>query len=132
MTNREKVIRGLKETADDLAAWETDVCPKDRGQITKMRQTVMDALDLLKEDRPRVLPFSEIKAFDGVVWLEDVDKQAVIRAICNGYVVTHDLLAFSAKTGSPVGMVDDYNKRWRAWTACPTDEQRQETVWDGL
>ena len=131
MIDREKVIHDLSETADDLAAWERDVSPEDRGQITQMRRSVLNALDLLQADVPRVLAYPEIVSFDGVVWIETIGAQNVIRAICNGYVVTHDLLAFSAKSGSPVGMVDDYNKRWRCWTACPTDEQRKETTWDG-
>lgn len=141
MAEREKVIRGLEchATKGFVACQDCPYYPDEliyeddddmEGTICE-EKLAADAIALLKEQGPRVLAYPEIVSFDGVVWIETIGAQNVVRAICNGYVVTHDLLAFSAKSGSPVGMVDDYYKRWRCWTSRPTPEQMRDTPWEG-
>lgn len=184
MTDLEKVIKGLEETADDLAAWERVVYSGDRGQITTMKNRVQDAIDLLgaqscedavsreaaiaavwdfmlsigKGKKPytagellqvardviqalpsiqptpiaKVLTFDEIIATQpgNVVWLEDIDKDKIIAGLVIRSYIYSKMIKFQV-----VGRVvecdfDDYDIRWRCWTAKPTEEQRKAVKWE--
>ena len=87
-----------------------------------------DALALLKAQEPRVLELSEIHR--GVaVWLEDVDKADAILAI--GGSSAGGTKCFITENDISIAPLDaEYNVRWRAWTAEPTEEQMEATPWD--
>ena len=80
-----------------------------------------------KAQEPRVLELSEIHR--GVaVWLDDVDKADVILAI--GGSSAGGTKCFITENDISIAPLDaEYNVRWRAWTAEPTEEQRKATPW---
>ena len=93
-----------------------------------------DALTLLKEQEARVLSAEEIRSGEAVVmWLEDKDRENVIpglwfRLSNEGGDEAVDIHVMDGFIGARLA---EYNKRWRAWTAHPSDEQRKEAAWNG-
>ena len=97
-----------------------------------------DALELLKEQEPRVMTLEELEdALDTVVWLDIPNTEN----LADGYSL---IMAYSHKNGfilldSPFGdnpsqdrfEYKDYGITWRCWTFRPTDEQRKAVKWDG-
>lgn len=140
---REKVIRGLK-----LCAYDPDPgqelkevrscpeCPYYRAGCSP--QLIRDALDLLKEQEPRALEYSEIEKHP-LVWLEDNDKEDVIPALFlqyNGWNAEFavqapdedvDTIIRSPIVSAVEGM---YGITWRVWTSHPLEKMRNEVSWD--
>ena len=87
-----------------------------------------EAAEMLEAQEPVVLELSEIHR--GVaVWLGDVDKADVILAI--GGSSAGGTKCFITENDISIAPLDaDYNVRWRAWTAEPTEEQREATPWN--
>ena len=62
------------------------------------------------------------------VWLEDIDKQDVIRA--TGGSSAGGAKCFITEDDRSIAPLDaDYNIRWRAWSQEPTEEQRKKEKW---
>ena len=99
---------------------------QDAEEVIAMYSSV---IQLLKTQKPKVIAFEDIHR-GMTVWLEDIDKEDVILAIggssCSGSkcFITEKYISIAVKD-------DEYNKRWRAWTQPPTDEQRKAIPWDG-
>ena len=106
-----------------------DDCKKAAGWLD-------EALVLLKAQGPRIMSLAEAKNADSV-WLEDIDKEAVVPAKCFGsidHADEHRRTGFMARYGrctfkSICPRDDDYMVRWRAWTAEPSSAQREATPW---
>lgn len=92
-----------------------------------------EAHGLLEEKRPRVLTLEEVRALqDGAaVWIEDNDKVVVIPAIVNHvWNSLPNMVSFTAAyTREVKADMLWYGVKWRCWTSCPTDEQREATPW---
>lgn len=86
-----------------------------------------DAIAILKGQEARIMPLSEIKSLEhnDVVWLEDSDKERVIPAIVTDTGAMSDCIEFAISNRRIVVTYNDYSIRWRGWTSCPTDEQRE-------
>ena len=122
----EKISAGLKchFTGD------CDKCPYDHEYADWMYvcdELVEDATAWLDSMKPRVIPLEEIHR-GMAVWLEDIDKKEVVLAIggascagCKCFITEKDLSI------APKDV--DYNRRWRAWTAPPTNAQRKAVKW---
>lgn len=121
MVNREKVLKGLEccLVFDEDWLYHCDECPyratEDERKVIDwcchLEELRKDALELLKEQEPRVLTLEEAKKAE-VCWLEQ-----------RGYepYATDD-----ADTWNP----EIYGKAYRCWSLKPTDEQRKAVKWD--
>ena len=119
--DREKVIKGLEKWIDDPLAQNAEIEP----------QLVHDALELLKEQEPRVMTLDEVKAFDwDYCYLEEERLPGkTYRAICGDYALT--CITWSCIASMRIQHGDDhYGKKWRCWTAKPTEDQRQAVKWE--
>lgn len=129
--NVEKVIKGLECRSTNLPNRDCENC---RYGMTMGRRwgcdfmrLCGDALALLKAQEPRVLALDEIHR-GMAVWLEDVDKADVILAI--GGSSAGGAKCFITENDTSIAPLSaEYGIRWRAWTAEPTDEQREATTW---
>lgn len=129
MTIREDVMKGL------------DVCGK-IGPCTKCPYSGIpdchlklkrDALDLLSECVPRVLTVEELHI--------DADEPAVCYIECRGKDGVYVTQPYRYKdTGWVIipymGIelteschVTEYGRKWRCWTLCPSEEQRNSMPW---
>lgn len=121
---REKVIVEFEQCLDDSVV---AVVPAD---------TVRDALALLRAQEPRVMALEEVQVLcnNDVVWLEDKGNPKVIPGIVKSrHLWPHSVMMvtnFIRSDGRTVTAGDeDYGVRWRAWTSCPADEQREVKPW---
>jgi hypothetical protein len=120
MADREKVITDVEEAikilgkVDELTFW-----------LDFVRVAVERALELLKEQEPRVLTLEE--ATEDECWFEYI----------NGSCGNADVDMKDNKTAiiyrtnrRPVQvLITDYMKKWRCWDRRPTDEQRKAVKW---
>ena len=133
MTDRQKVIRALECCSqldiDDICPAE---CPYAQDVCCGTVQLMADALELLKEQEPRVLTLEEVHemAWDYCYLEEEVIKDKVLQIYTGKYrikCITWPSIASCVLTFGD----DAYGKRWRCWTSRPTDEQRKAVKWDG-
>ena len=83
---------------------------------------------LLKEQEARVMTLEEVKAFDwDYCYLEE--ERLPGKEYCGDYALT--CITWPCVTSMRIQHGDDsYGKKWRCWSAKPTDEQRQEVKWN--
>lgn len=139
MTDREKVIEGLECCADDKPFYHAhcDDCPynglnpDNLGGCTKLYR---DALELLKEQEPRVIDADEIVlSADPSKWLWVERKGDYCAEAFKAGKTISGLIAFDSETPGAFlycERPDEYGKTWRCWTSRPTDEQRNAVKWD--
>lgn len=146
MTKREKVIRGLGACKPiSLFGRDCENCPyydeEDADDlpfgVCNIQDMLNDALELLKEQEPRVMTWNEILRSSEIesppVWLEDNDKIHVVPALVIGSLLTlqNGAITFILR-GKRIGAnKSDYGTRWRAWTSRPSPEQMRDTPWEG-
>ena len=90
-----------------------------------------DVLSLLKEQEPRVMTLDEVKAFgwDCCYLEEERLTGKEYRAVCGDYALT--CITWPCIASMRIQHGDDsYGKKWRCWSAKPTDEQRQAVKWE--
>lgn len=96
-----------------------------------IRHMNTDALALLKDQEPRVMTLEEVKAFgwDFCYLEEERLPGKEYRSICGDYALT--CITWSCVTSMRIQHGDDsYGKKWRCWSAKPTDEQRKAVKWE--
>lgn len=84
----------------------------------------------MKDNEPRVLTLEEVRDEYEAVWLETKYLSSTVAIVDHG--------ESNAKWACVVFGVDDsytllwcsYGKKWRCWSAKPTDEQREAVPWD--
>ena len=93
---------------------------------------IHDAVKLLREQRPRVLRLDEVIALNQgeVVWLEDIDKPAVIPGLLDKVFVMTKVVDFQLVNKTITADFDEYGERWRCWMAPPTDKERKAVSWE--
>lgn len=119
MTDREKVIEGLEYLITAYAFHGDDA------------ECLGDALQLLKEQEPRVMTLEETEAFGwDYCYLEELRLPGKeYRAVCGDYVLTCITWPHIASMRIQHGN-GNYNKTWRCWTEKPTKEQRRAVKWN--
>lgn len=126
MTDREKVIKGLEEALDILRKTEEPTF-----WLEYVKNAVVHALELLKEQEPRVMTLDQIKGItDGVVWVELNGREAVEPWI----VLQGEIWRPDYNTGYECWEVcqeNEYNMIIRCWSSEPTEKQRRAVKWDG-
>lgn len=131
----EAIIDSLNDQARDKDSFvhDDDECD---DIFAEDARNLRAAAELLKRWAPRLLTLEAAKAAD-IVWLEDRDKSEVIPALCLGHCDYTDGQArtrFIARTGtrtykSIYPLDADYMVRYRCWTTCPDEAQREDTPW---
>ena len=137
MTKVDKVIQGL-ENCGDLMFCEW--CPYNDKPVGCFERMKSDALDLLKEQEPRVLTLEEVLkhyslppvVLDDLGWQEDYLQD--IKPLYFDFP-TKDTFAVHWRGYQHVRTyLEDwkasYGQTWRCWTARPTDEQREAATWN--
>ena len=120
---RDTLIRSLRFARENLCA----TCPYD---------DILDrAIDMLKQDAPRLLQPWELVGHDGAVWVEynparlymDGEWMFVDYTSGDDKIMTVHLLR---RHGQTVSYKDTgYGKTWRCWTGKPAGEQMDTTPW---
>lgn len=93
-----------------------------------------DALELLKEQGPRVLTLEEVEdALDTVVWVDrpQIENFSDEYALISAY--SHKLRYVDLKfiDGDEARWTyEKYGKFWRCWDKRPLDEEREAVKWD--
>ena len=139
---REKVIKAMECCA---VGAECDHCWYSKMNKTGHEgcyQMHADVLDLLKAQEPRVMTLEEVIQHYSLppVFVDDFNTQEDyyedIRPLyfefpyqeedpCIVHWRGHDQVVQYLDMWKPT-----YNKKWRCWTAKPTEEQRKEVKWD--
>ena len=100
---------------------------------------LIDAEPTIRPDEPRVMTLDEIgNALKMPIWKE---TKSAHKDLYTGWVLAYDIQKGLGITGTRLGMaepngrvvwyrLDDYGRKWRCWTAEPTDEQRKAVAWD--
>ena len=151
MKDREKVIRGLEccvKHDEDFKTCSSLDCPylDDCDSINHFVKAslIRDALELLKEQEPRVMTLKEVIDHYSLppVFVDDLNAQ-------EDYLQDIAPLYFDFPSDDPWNvhwrryqdvknyldsdsLKESYGKKWRCWTGRPTDEQRQEVKWDAV
>lgn len=96
-----------------------------------METLMSDALSMLKEPEPRVMKLEEVKSFGwDYCYLEEEHLPGKeYRSVCGEYALTCITWPCIASMRIQHGD-DNYGKKWRCWTAKPTEDQRQAVKWD--
>ena len=128
MTKLDKIIADLDALIDYWVA--DDGVHDDIFNGVSMLKTLdeaRDALELLKEQEPRVLTLEEVLKANPV-WFET-------HGLLLPAIIDHEeskagdcVIVFGVFDGSYYP-INRYNKTWRCWTARPTDEQRERIPW---
>ena len=128
MTKLDKIIADLDALIDYWVA--DDGVHDDIFNGVSMLKTLdeaRDALELLKEQEPRVLTLEEVLKANPV-WFET-------HGLLLPAIIDHEeskagdcVIVFGEFDGSYYP-INRYNKKWRCWTARPTDEQREGIPW---
>lgn len=127
MIDRESVIRELTQHIARADYIETDWM--DCVSVPMLR----GALELLKEQGPRVLTQEEVKRLqslkDGAVWIETFGG-AVFPALPE-ISASHISYFVAIPFNNYRSWVENeyYGKTWRCWSARQTDEQKEATPW---
>lgn len=137
MTKLERVITGLTihNQYQQCATRSTrsTLCPYFSDDEC-VRSILRDALELLKEQEPRVLTLDEVKKLeslrDGAIWIETIGK-GLFPALPE--ITMSEIIFFVAIPADHYRFYCEnkwYGKTWRCWTYKPTDEQRKAVKWE--
>jgi hypothetical protein len=89
-------------------------------------ETCFEVMKYLAEQEPRVMTLDEAKSVEGYAWLECFDTPILrVSLFHDGYYIE----PFEEPFRADLMNWPDYNKQWRYWTSCPTDEQREKEPW---
>ena len=135
MMNYDEIIMSLTEIVDQ---------PTEDGMVDGVcQQTIRDALELinyqhehieafLRDQEPRLLKLEEVKAFgwDYCYLEEERLPGKEYRAVCGNYALT--CITWPCVASMRIQHGDNsYGRKWRCWTAKPTEEQRKAVKWNG-
>ena len=99
--------------------------------LEDIAQWADDAISLLKEPEPRVMKLEDVKAFgwDYCYLEEERLPGKEYRSVCGDYALT--CITWPCVASMRIQHGDNnYGKKWRCWTAKPTDEQRKAVKWE--
>ena len=146
MPDREKVIIGLSKcgrvhrSLEDCAECPYKLKPGHYAGMKCWCRLCDDALELLKEQEPRVMTLDEVMNTDDFVWVEIWTPRNKRWSLIYARVRTcidEELLNLQEDSGMEwTRLVCDYNMKglldcgWRCWTSRPTEAQRENTPWE--
>lgn len=128
MSDRDAVLRDLSDISTYLyIAGIGD----DKKIFDGWCQAVRDARELILEQEPRVMTLEEVKAlgWDYCYLEEERLPGKEYRSVCGDYALS--CVTWPCITSMRIQHGDDsYGRKWRCWSAKPTDEQRKAVKWD--
>jgi len=130
--SKERIIESLEYCRKNQKCNDCENCEYGGRSFQICERLVDDVLGLLKEQEARVMTLDEVKAFDwDCCYLEEErlpGKQ--YKMICGDYALT--CITWPCIASIRIQRGDDsYGKKWRCWSAKPSDEQRKTVKWDG-
>ena len=130
MTMVAKVIHSLERCTCNVPDACQD-CPYDYKPAPDCWQSLeRDALELLKEQEPRVLTLDEVLSQEWDYVYIETEHRPYSKEI-EAYCGTHTIYCSTTVVHKRQTSGDsEYGKTWRCWTAKPTDEQRKAVKWD--
>lgn len=114
MTDREKVIRAVETCFDSWIDNHRDMGIVDLHAVERWKRA---ALELMKEQEPRVLTLDEVDAAE-VVWFE-----------ARNHIFIEPMLTRGKRIADEAEDWFQYGRDWRCWSSRPTDEQRKAVKW---
>ena len=96
-----------------------------------MENLMSDALAAMKEQEARVMTLEEVKAFNWeYCYLEEERSPGnEYRAVCGDYALT--CITWPCVTSMRTQHGDEnYGRKWRCWSAKPTNEQMKAAKWE--
>ena len=98
--------------------------------LERAREEIKWLRGMLKEQKARVMTLEEVKAFgwDYCYLEEERLPGKEYRIIFGDYALTCITWPSIASMRIQYGD-ENYGRKWRCWSAKPTDEQRQEVKW---
>ena len=126
MADREKVIRGLELCKESGNYCYGKQCPYEKNFPKCVQKLLADALSLLKAQEPRVMTKEEIIGWDGYIWFEFNGMKAMKTVLIDHGMVREPFRGDYPTKELSWGICQE---TWRAWTARPTNEQREATQW---
>ena len=142
MSDREKVIKGLEccilhDPDDHCRCAECTYNIHEISNSPCANGLKWDALELLKEQEPRVMTWQEVEAHYTVPFFDDLnefeDFAQDIKPLYFEY--KHEdhwevhWRGYSSVSKYIHNWLSEYNKTWRCWTDKPTEEQRKVVKW---
>ena len=125
MSDRKTIMSLLEELAQD----DWVLCFND----IDVKETAKAALELLKEQEPRVLALEETYA-KSICWLDIRKKLSRKPVACRvvkkyefGKLIPRIYRCFADPTDY---IAAEYGKNWRCWSAEPTTKQRRAAKWE--
>ena len=122
---REKVIRGLECCSQQRGGPELcEQCPYDNEPFPCGNALLQDALALLREQEPRVMTREEVIQSNDWIWyqLKNTHCGWTISVDCDGKWIEWE--------DSTTDQRCKYGKKWRCWTARPSEQQMRDTKWE--
>ncbi len=140
MADREKVIRGLEACVYNQRLMQCESCPYHTDKARCLTTLMRDALALLKEQEARILTLEEALSgkngieTDPYVWVEVINREDIFLGSVTD--ISHFKPEPSFEITRSFGacrsyQMMEYMKTVRCWTHKPTDEQRNNTPWEG-
>ena len=122
----EKVISGIERHLGSKMDEPCADCPYFEEKDCDLK-LVADTIALLKARMPRVMTVSEIGTLvnGDVVWVEFTDGRLLPMMVEDGCLMRW---RFLWRICEYAFYDEDYKAR--AWTSCPTDEQREKVKWE--
>ena len=129
MTELEKVIKGME--ACIKGDCRENACPYALDNVCR-KSLAIDAISLLKAQKPRVMTLEEVEALPYGHVLIETDKNESLRWLdalmfCKNTNFSFDFITLEGRARL---LGTEYNREWRCWTSRPTDEQREAVKWD--
>ena len=120
--------RNVMDWLNDMAHDEKWPCYYSDSELQMLAK---DALELLKKQEPRVMTLEDVKTFGwDYCYLEEERLPGnEYRSICGDYALTCITWPYISSMRIQHGD-DSYGKKWRCWSAKPTDEQRRAVKWE--
>lgn len=124
----EKGIR-IAEAAESGWVWIT--IEQARGVLELINYQDQHIEAFLRDQEPRLLKLEEVKAFgwDYCYLEEERLPGKEYRAVCGNYALT--CITWPCVASMRIQHGDNsYGRKWRCWTAKPTEEQRKAVKWN--
>jgi len=127
-SDMKKIMRTLADVLEGYERNEVACRQALKRDAKNAIRTLMARLE--KEQEPRVMTLEEVKAFgwDYCYLEEERLPGKEYRSVCGDYALTCITWPCIASMRLQHGD-DSYGKKWRCWSAKPTDKQRQKVKW---
>lgn len=136
MSDRERIISALENCSDPAGKCRDcpyEECERFEKSISEYPdELIRKAVELLKEQEPRVLTHEEADAIahqteETAIYLERKSDKSLYAAIAGD---TQGRVPNISWLGKERNYQDEYGISWRCWSARPTDEQREAIPWE--